>query len=253
MKNFFSKYKIGIWAVIIVFSVLLVFLIVRLVLVVSLAKTTALEHQSEFSSDNPLQSGWNDPEIRQMKKEMYWLEQQLQLAKSDSINVGINLADSIVQVQLKGTVLFQSKMLKSYPSEFLHSLEPGAYLNFGKIASISNEKASIVKKPIKRVAAPGSEAAKSGIKQDTVIDSRLQWEFYAGNHVQVVISGVEMEADSTFRVRASRDMMKYYSRGFFRGVFPKQYNPTLFIWLNDKDAKAIYRAHPENGKVVFRN
>lgn len=253
MKEFFKKYKKGFRAVIIVFSVLLVFLIVRLVLVVSLVKTTVLEHQSEFSTENPLQSGWNDLEIRQMKKEMYWLEQQLQLAKSDSINVGINLADSIVQVQLKGTVLFQSKMLKSYPSEFLHSLEPGAYLSFAKTASISNERASIVKKPIKRVAAPGSEAAKNGIKQDTVIDSRLHWEFYAGNHVQVVISGVEMEADSTFRVRATRDMMKYYSRSFFREVFPKKYNPTLFIWLNDKDAKAIYRAHPENGKVVFRN
>jgi hypothetical protein len=253
MKDFFSKYKVGIWAVVIVFSVLLIFFIIRLVFAINVVKTTVGEHISGFSTENPLRPGWNDPEIREMKKEMYWLEQQLLLAKSDSINVGINLADSIVQVQLKGTVLFQSKMLKSYPPGFLHSLDPGAYLNFGRVASISNEKASIVKKPIKRVAAPGSEAAKSGIKQDTVIDSRLQWEFYAGNHVQVVISGVEMEADSTFRVRAARDIMTYRARGFFREVFPKHYAPTLFIWLNDKDAKAIYRAHPENGKVVFRN
>lgn len=146
MKDFFSKYKVGIWAVVIVFSVLLIFFIIRLVFAINVVKTTVGEHISGFSTENPLRPGWNDPEIREMKKEMYWLEQQLLLAKSDSINVGINLADSIVQVQLKGTVLFQSKMLKSYPPGFLHSLDPGAYLNFGRVASISNEKASIVKK-----------------------------------------------------------------------------------------------------------
>lgn len=253
MKDFYTKYKKGFLTVIIVFAVLLIFSVVRLVFAVNSAKTAVGAQKSEFVDENPLQKGWNEPHIRQMRKEIYWLEQQLLLAKSDSINLGINLADSIVQVQLKGTVLFQSKILKQHPAGFFDSMEAGAYLNFGKVSSIKSEKASIVKKPIKRVAAPGSEAEKSGVKQDTIIDSRLQWQFYSSNNVNVIISGVEMNADSTLNVNTGSDMLKLRAHQFYSGVFPKNYIPTLFIWLNDKDAKAIYRAHPANGKIIFRN
>lgn len=208
---------------------------------------------SEKTEENPLSKGWNDPEIQNIKKEMYWLEQQLVLAKSDSISLGFDLSDSLVQVQLKGTVLFQAKYLHMYPKVFLHSLNADNYLDFAKASSISNEKSSIVKKPIKRVAAPGSEAARNEIKQDSVTDRRLEWQFNTTNGIRVVIFGVEMNPDSTLSLQPGKDLFAYRLRQLPENIFPKVYQPELFIWLNDRNARAVYRAHPENGRIVFRN
>lgn len=253
MKGLFIKYKIWFLTIIIVFSLLLIISIVRFVFASNAVKATISQQNLVTTDENSIEPGWDNAEIRQKKKEVYWLEQQLLLAKSDSITLGFNLADSIVQVQLKGTVLFQGKILKLYPSPFMESLNYKAYTDFAKIAVITSEYSGFPKKPIKKVIAPKSENEVTTVKQDTVIEKRLYWKFNLSNNMNVVMTGVELNKDSVLDLRFENDMLKYLSEQIKQEWLPKEYIPTLYLWLPDKDAKAIYRALPEKGKVIFRN
>jgi hypothetical protein len=165
----------------------------------------------------------------------------------------INLSDSIVQVQLRGTVLLQAKIQKQIPAKFFEDLNYGTYLDFTKIASVIEEQATIVKRPVKRVQAPKNEDEAAKVKHDTIPDPLLVWQFKLDNNIDVVITGIGLGADSLVANNYNKDIFNYSTEYFKKNLFPKTYIPTLFIWLNDNDAKALYRAIPEKGKVVFRN
>jgi hypothetical protein len=253
MRDLFVKYKIGFLTITIVFSLLLIISIVRFVFANNAVKATIGLQNIVTTDENSTETGWNNSEIRKMKKEVYWLEQQLLLAKSDSITLGFNLADSIVQVQLKGTVLFQGRILKLYPAPFMESLNYKAYTDFAKITAITSEYSEFPKKPIKKVIAPKSENEVTTVKQDTVVEKRLYWKFNLSNNMNVVMTGVGLNKDSVLDLRFENDMLKYRSEQIQQEWLPKEYIPTLYLWLPDKEAKAIYRALPEKGKVIFRN
>lgn len=253
MKDLFVNYKIGFLTIIIVFSLLLIISIGRFVFANKAVKATIENQNQALADENPADQGWGNSEIRKMKKEVYWLDQQLLLAKSDSITLGFNLADSVVQVQLKGTVLFQGKILKLYPAPFLESLNYKAYTDFARIAQITSEYSEFPKKPIKKVIAPKSENEVVEVKQDTVIEKRLYWKFNLNNNLNVVLTGVGLNKDSVLDLRFENDMVKYRSEQLKQEWLPKDYIPTLYLWLPDKEAKAIYRALPVKGKVIFRN
>jgi hypothetical protein len=252
MKVFFQKYKKDFWIIVTVFSFLLVLLVARIVsaLDITVAETIIKEDNVVEKPDETL---WQNAEAQVLQKEIYWLEQQLVLAKSDSISLGINLTDSIVQVQLKGTILFQAKILQQTPVNFMNLLNEDAYLAFARINRIEKEFANIPKRPVKKVVAPKNESEVIEVKHDSIPEVTLNWKFLVENNINVVINGAQMNEDSLFQVNASRDVLKYRNFEFIQQVIPNSYSPTLFLWVNDKEAKAIYRAIPENGKVIFRN
>jgi hypothetical protein len=253
MKDLFKKYKIAFLTIIILFSMLLMVSVVRFVFALKSVDALIEEVNSGTSNENGTDSGWDVPEIRKMKKDVYWMEQQLVLAKSDSINLGFNLKDSVIQVQLKGTVLFYAKILNQNPAGFLNSLNQNAYSNFGKIASITSETSTIPKKPIKKVIAPKSEDEKAVVSNDTVAVKPLIWEFSTNNNINVIVTGVELSTDSLLNPQYFSDLIKYNANQINMNLIPKNFKPTLYLWLLDKDAKAIYRALPDNGKIIFRN
>jgi hypothetical protein len=253
MKNIFIKYLAGFIIIIIVFVLLLGFTVTRYVMAMNAVEMANKEKLSHIPEEEIKYSGWNIPEIQAKKKEVHWLERHLQLAKTDSLNMGINLSDSIVQVQLKGTVLRQARIQKQIPEHFFETLNYGTFLDFTKIATIVNEKATIVKRPVKRVQAPKNEDEAAKVKHDTIPDPLLVWQFTLDNKIEVVITGIALNKDSLVEVRFKKDIFNYSKEYFKKNLFPKTYIPTLYIWLNDDDAKALYRAIPENGKVSFRN
>ncbi len=253
MKNILVKYKAGFITIGVVFILLLAFSIVRYLKAMDAVSAAVKEKLEQIPEKEINDTGWNITEIKEKKKEVHWLERHLQLAKSDSLNLGIDLSDSIVQVQLRGTVLLQAKIQKQIPAVFFENLNYGTYLNFTKIASVVEEQATIVKRPVKRIQAPKNEDEAAKIKHDTIPDPLLVWQFKLDNDIEVVITGIGLSADSLAAVNYNKDIYKYSTDYFRKNMIPKTYIPTLYLWLNDKDAKALYRAIPENGKVVFRN
>jgi hypothetical protein len=253
MKEFIKRYKFGFIAFFTVLVIMLAITVFRYMKSMEAVDKAVNKKLSLISEAEINDAGWNSPEIQEKKKEVHWLERHLTLAKSDSLNLGINLADSIVQVQLKGTVLFQAKIQKQNPAQFYNELNYGTYLDFTKIARISDEQANILKRPLKRIQAPKNEDEAAKIKHDSIPDPLLVWKFKLDNQIEVVITGIGLNKDSVADLRFDEDMLRYNVEKVKQKWVTEHYIPTLYIWLNDKDAKAIYRAIPEKGKVVFRN
>jgi hypothetical protein len=253
MKEILLKYKAGFIILLVVFALLTAIAAARYVKAMNAVQTAIEEKVMVIPDEEIYDTGWNIPEIQERKKEINWLERQLLLAKSDSLTLGISLNDSIVQVQLKGTVLVQAKMLKQHPAHFFESLNYGAYHDFTKIATIVEEQSTIPKKPIKKVQAPKNENEVQEMKQDSIPDPLLVWQFSLNNRVNLIITGVGLSKDSVLDLQFNKNMYTYNYNNLKKNLLPENYTPTLYIWLNDKDAKAIYRAIPEKGKVVFKN
>lgn len=253
MKYFFRKYKKFVVGIALFCSVLLILFIVNLVF--SLVRVNNYTKETVMNSDSTLVSdNWSNAEFQNLIKEKLWLEQQLLLAKSDSFSLGINLKDSVVQVQLKGTVIFQTKILDQSPSRFYMNTGKETYFNvFGEVARINSGKANISKRPIKKVLAPPVGTEKEITKTDTTAAERISWNFTTNNQIQFVIYGVGQNPDSTFNVKRNKDLFNYRLKTGFSSPFSKNYTTTLFLWINDNDAKSIYRALPEQSKFIFRN
>jgi len=253
MKEILKKYRFGFIGFIIILVTLTGVTVFRYIISMEAVDNAVTEKLSTIPEEKINDSGWNISEIQEKKKEVHWLERHLVLAKSDSLNLGINLTDNIVQVQLKGTVLFQAKIQKQSPEHFFDNLNYGTYLDFTKIARIKEEQATIEKRPLKRIQAPKNEEEAAKIKHDTISDPLLIWKFKLDNKIEVVITGIGLNKDSVVDLRDKEDLLRYNVERLKQNWLSENYIPTLYIWLNDKDAKALYRAIPERGKVVFRN
>ncbi|GAB1454392.1 hypothetical protein MASR2M47_44480 [Draconibacterium sp.] len=252
MKDIFIKYKVGFIATIAVLVILSGITILRFIKAEEAVKLAISEKTLNFAETDVNDAGWNIPEIEQKKKQLHWVEQQLLLAKSDSLNLGIDLTDSTVQVLLKGTVLLQANILKQYPEHFIESPNYAAYLDFTAISKIVQEQSTSIKRPVKRVKAPKNESEVQKVEHDTVPEAPIIWQFVLNNNIEVVITGVGLGQDSLLNMNFKNDILKYNIEKIKTNWLPKTYMPTLYIWLDDKDAKAIYRAIPGNGRVVFK-
>lgn len=254
MKNFYRKYKKWIISVAAIWGILFVAFFANtgfsLVKVNEFLKLMKSDENSAVTSVH-----WDNSEYRDLIKEKLWLEQQLEMAKTDSFSMGINLRDSIVQVQLKGTVLFQAKIIGHKPSEFFNGSSKESYLNhFAQITRIDASIANIPKRPIKKVIAPRVGQEPETTKQDTIKNERMYWEFVTQNGINIVINGIVMNTDSlAYQISKRHDVFSYRIKNGKVNSFSNEYLPTLFLWLNNQDAKAIYRALPEQAKCIFRN
>ncbi len=252
MKDIFIKYKVGFILTTTVLVILSAFTILRFIKADTVVSQAINKKTEKFKETDANDAGWNIPEVKQKKKEVHWMEQQLLLAKSDSLNLGINLADSTVLVQLKGTILLQADILKQMPENFIESPNYAAYLDITAISKIIQEQSTSVKRPVKKIQAPKNENEVKEVKHDSIPEAPIIWQFILDNNIEVVITGVGLGQDSLLDLNFKNDILKYNIGKLKNNLLPKTYIPTLYIWLDDKDAKAIYRAIPGNGRVVFK-
>lgn len=198
-------------------------------------------------------AGWENDTIRNLYKDKWWYEQQLAIAKSDSINLGINLYDSIIQVQLKGTVLFQAKILKHSPKQFFGNSDEKLYqMLFKESSRIDSCYANIPKKPIKKIVAPKVGTEVQPHKADSLKENQLVWHFVTNQAIKVSIYGVQENGDSTQKKIDAILPIHRISESLNNPLKPPKTIP-LFLWITDQDAKAIYRALPDNAQVIFRD
>lgn len=255
MKDFYAKYRSLIRLAVAMWILFFAFFIV--IAITSSKKAGDFGNELKNTSEmNDIPANWENSEIRELFKEKRWLEQQLELAKSDSFSMGINLKDSVVQVQLKGTILFQGKILRLKPTGFFTNSERGPYLHyFANIGRVDTSWANIPKKPYKKIKAPEiGQEVDTPAKADTVKEERIHWEMNMHKNLTVVINGVVARNDSCFTdIPAGKDIRAYRIRKGFKSLLSGKYQPVLFLWLPDNEAKAIYRALPEKHKCIFRN
>ncbi len=216
---------------------------------------------------------WQNGEARTLFKEKQWLLRQLELSDENSMSLGINMADSIFQLQLNGLVLIQSKIYYMRPSSFLSEENLQIYDKlFLQAKSIEIETASEPKRVLtkKKVVAETEETESKSdtitqdnsvvdstsnlIKNDSVLPKNLHWEFIMNNMVKVVVMGLSVGPDSLLiEPSFEKEMMASRNESEYQALDSLPYHPTIYIWLQNQDAKSIYRALPEKSDIIIRN
>jgi len=236
-------------------SIAFVILVLFVDLLVSLSfSRNAAKHILQIESTQTIpQIDWTNPDNINLFKQKLWLENQITLSEEDSMSMGINLKDSILQVQIKGLPLMQSKILFTHPSKFLSELDASNYQKlFGQPTNIISDKSNYEKRPIRKMkATEGSDAVL--LITDTLIIKRFYWEFVADNNIRIVINGWEKAADSVYHQPSfAWDIFKFRIKSKSKDASGLKFHPTLFLWMDDKEAKAIYRALPKNTKLAIQ-
>ena len=211
--------------------------------------------QLQYAATQQVQSDplWYHPEGNRLKKDILWFEQLLVLTKTDSIYLAINLRDSLVQLGLKGMNLMDSKIVEQYPCGFLNAVTEELYLQLAVAGTVATESANLPKKPVRKVVALNYQDDKSDLPNDVYALKPLRWTFTTNTNLRVIVSGIQQSADSSLHVNPLYDIAKYRLQEIAQQPFPKKYTPTLYLWLNDNDAKAIYRAVSLNSKMLLKS
>ena len=75
----------------------------------------------------PINERHMDSVLVDLFKKKVFLETRFQMSKADSINLSINLKDSILQLELKGVVIKSTKITDFEVDQFLYQLKPATY------------------------------------------------------------------------------------------------------------------------------
>lgn len=197
------------------------------------------------------------PGYHELLKKKGLLSSQVKLARTDSIGLFLNLTDSVAQLMIKGVAVRSIPLQKiGLPSLFRRTSQEALYEWLSDPVVTRTLKATIDKEPVNVVQAPkDSSDVVPSLKPDTTnrepvffmldSDRGLRLYFYQTERGGRD-SGVALAFEWAARWREVKQNL--YSVFTFR-VPP--YVPTLRIGISKEDAKVLYRALPEGGKVVI--
>jgi hypothetical protein len=246
-----SSYRKAFIAAIIIVGISVLGVAVVLFLSTPIAKMAAKQLVSSVESDKSLE-GWDNPGLKDLWKDKFWIQNQIALAKDDSMSLGVNFEDSTMQLLFKGLTLSKCKILYKEPGNFLKDINSKVYEKFfGNPVKIISGEANTQKKAFRRMKPPTTEDGEPTYL-DSIMNDPIIWNFTTSNDIRFVIHGFDAHNDTAKIVPSFKsDILKFrlQKNKEDRSV----YFPTLFIWMDDKDAKAIYRALPHEARVIFRN
>jgi len=250
--------KIRIWLLIAI-SALLLFISIQYIIlsVVSVRRVFVAANSAEIGTQIDLNT--KDSLWLELYKQRNWLESRLKMAKSDSIYLSVNLQDSTLQLEIKGVVLKTSSIAELSYDSFFDALPAKAYHHyFGQEATGIQSFASIDKVPLTIKKAPKDSiefAAQSQIT-DTLETREVNWLMKLDNGILLKISGINEEQvhkngkGSFWRKQKLQLVLNNLSKTLQFDV--PEYNPSIEILVNEADAKAIFRAIPEQPMVCIR-
>lgn len=197
------------------------------------------------------------PGYHELLKQKGLLSSQIRLAKNDSIGLFLNLSDSVAQLMIKGVAVREIPLRKiGLPSLFKRTSQEALYEWLSEPVRIKTLKATIAKEPVNVVQAPkDSSDVIPAVKPDTtnsepvffILDSDrgLRLYFY-----QTESGGKDWSAALAFAWADRWQEVKRNVSAILNLQVP-EYIPTLRIGITKEDAKVLYRALPENGRIVI--
>jgi hypothetical protein len=218
-----------------------------------------LERYAFSIADTEFDSLQNHPDLIEVTRRRQ-LKQNLLALRKDSIHLIVDLEDSMVGLYINGVTIHSVKTQSFYLDPVLSNLSNRAYLSlFGKAIAISTDTASIVKEPIVVRQAPKDtiEAALNAYKPDTLLQNPAFWLIPLPGDIDLVFS---QETDKT---PADEEVRKQFNE-FIRSRYDGESFSRFLHWRRSEtavqilvplpvdDLRAIYRALPQNGKLVLR-
>ena len=204
-------------------------------------------------------SVYNTPELMLLLKEKAYKKALLKLSESDSIQLIVNLRDSVVCLSIKGVLIHETVIQDFKIDKLLRRLPAHLYsYMFDHPLRIISQNASIVKEPIVVREAPGNpeEAENNAYKPDTLIqnpaflllkcDRGINVFFEQGSNPSFHDKWIGAKFKSYFWLKnAAVSLVKFFS---FRR---QDYKPEIVVKMPAEDLRAVYRALPVNASLVL--
>ncbi|MBN2520241.1 MAG: hypothetical protein JXB17_07040 [Bacteroidales bacterium] len=202
---------------------------------------------------------YDNPELVPLVREKAYKEALVKLADNDSINLIVNLYDSIVGITIKGVTIHQTKIEFIKVKPLLAKLPDIIYVKlFSQPLRIIKEYATIVKEPIVVRHAPKNEAeaALNAYMPDTLIQNPAFLQMKLDYNIDLIFM---QDNNPVFKDKWVCFIFKtkILAKNSLKSLanfccFKKQdYKLPIIIKIPVDDLRAIYRALPINAKVVL--
>lgn len=203
---------------------------------------------------------YEHPEIQIQLKERTYKEALLKLSESDSIQLVVNLSDSIIGLNIKGVMIHQTKFHEFTRDKFLEKLP---FMTEIKLLSrplpVLSQYASIVKEPVVVRHAPKDtlEAELNAWQPDTLIQSPAFVSYVTDQGLQIIF---EQDKNEHFRdhwkkfsfythLRATKALRAIKN---FVTFSRQEYQPAITVKMPVDDLRAVYRALPQGTLIVLK-
>ncbi|WP_372752888.1 hypothetical protein [Labilibaculum sp.] len=206
-----------------------------------------------------LNENYIDSNIVDLYQKKVFLETRFQMSKNDSINLSLNLKDSLLQLEMKGVVIKSTKIIDFEVDQFLYHLKPATYQYlFGSQLQVNSYLSTISKAPIVIKKAPkyAGEALVSNAKIDSVKTEAVHWMLCLDKEIILKIEGRDQFSQSNwwsghmFWWREDLNNFKKIKKAILFTV--PEYHPEIRVVVSESEAKAIYRALPVKPFVGIR-
>ena len=200
-------------------------------------------------------SSFNDPELSSLLKERTYKQALIKLSENDSIQLIVNLQDSIVALSIKGVIIHETKVEHFDIDHFFERLPQMSYARlFSYPLSVNSQYATIVKEPIVVRNAPKDtlEAALNAYEPDTLMQKPAFLQLKAEYGIHVLF---QQETNPTLNDKISClwFRIKILGSEVLDLIVLKKpsYNSKIIIKIPNDELRSIYRALPTNTFLVL--
>ena len=217
--------------------------------------------REQFVPEDPLPENervfYELPDIRELNRDMAFLQARGTMAKSDSIGISINLQDSVILLEIQGVTVHKTPIHGYRKSRFFSRLdEHTAFTLFSSPLQVVSEFATIQKEPILYKKAPKDtlEARLNMFLPDTIQEHTVAFSLLLENGIRLEFCQSEKEWDInylkyilTLKWQQASEILESMLHIRIPG-----YDPPLRIKVPKKDAITLYRAMPAHARVSLK-
>jgi hypothetical protein len=200
---------------------------------------------------------YNDTVYLSLLKDKSYLQAKNMMAKTDSVYLAINLADSTAALEISGVTVHSAKISSYSISSILSRGDRySIYKLFSQPLTIENSVSTIKKEPVMiKIAPKDTSEYQPDVIPDTSLVEHVSFIIGVSNGIKIYVYQEEhdklAERGSTFMFditeRLSSAWYSVRSAAMFR---VPGYQPFIRIKIPREDVKILYRALPRNGQVA---
>jgi hypothetical protein len=238
------------------FGIVISFSVLSILSPIKKVKEINNKYKDDNADENYLDALTNQ-HLFQLKKDEAFLRARLLMSENDSINLSINIPDSVISIEIKGTNIYSVPIKRIVVSKVFNQIDKDAFINY--ISSpfcILQEKATIPKEPliIKKAPKDTAEANRNITQPDTLGPKIVAYRFYTDKYLIINIKqfeDVNFISSFLFQFDNNLQISKMHLKKLIKFEIP-DYIPWIQLEMNKNEAIALFRALPEHAFISIQ-